>query len=191
MQDRVVMRTFIAVELPERIKREIGGLQAPFKKTGTFVSWVKPKNIHVTLKFLGEVPEEKINEVFSATQKALEGKRKFTMSLKGTGAFPNPRRPRVIWVGAGSGGEELSLLAAGIEQEMEKIGFPKEKRKYSAHFTIGRVKSPKNIEKLMELVSSSDFQTEEIEVNEVVVMKSQLDPGGAIYTPLKKIPLIE
>jgi 2'-5' RNA ligase len=80
-------------------------------------------------------------------------------------------------------------MAVRIEQEMEKIGFPKEKRKYSAHFTIGRVKSPKNIEKLMELVSSSDFQTEEIEVNEVVVMRSQLDPGGAIYTPLKKIPL--
>jgi 2'-5' RNA ligase len=184
------MRTFIAVELPEKIKREIELLQAPFKKTDTFVSWVKPKNIHVTLKFLGKVSEEKINQVFSATQKAVEGGRKFTMSLKGTGAFPNPRRPRVIWVGAGSGGEELSLLAAGIEQEMEKIGFPKEERKYSAHFTIGRVKSPKNIDKLMELVSSSDFQSEDIEVHEVVVMKSRLDPGGAIYTPLKKIPLV-
>lgn len=184
------MRTFIAVELPEKIKKEIEQLQAPFKKTDTFVSWVKPRNIHVTLKFLGEVPEEKIDRVFSAAQRAVEGTGKFTMSLKGTGAFPNPRRPRVIWVGAGSGEEELALLAAKIEQEMENIGFPKEKRKYSAHFTVGRVKSPKNIEKLMELVSSSDFQTEEIEVGEVVVMKSQLDPGGAIYTPLKKIPLV-
>jgi len=190
VQDGIVMRTFIAVELPEKIKGEIERLQAPFKKTDTHVSWVKPKNIHVTLKFLGEVPEERIDEVFSATRKAVEGARKFTMSLKGTGAFPNPRRPRVIWVGAGPGGEELSLLAAGIEQEMEEIGFPRENRKYSAHFTMGRVKSPKNIEKLMELVSSSDFQTEEIEVNEVVVMKSQLHPGGAIYTPLKKIPLV-
>jgi 2'-5' RNA ligase len=185
------MRTFIAVELPEKVKGEIEQLQAPFKKTDTLVSWVKPKNIHVTLKFLGEVPEERIKEVLSATQKAVEGARKFTMSLKGTGAFPNLRRPRVIWIGAGSGEEELSLLAARIEEEMEKIGFPKEKRKFSAHFTVGRVKSPRNIEKLMELVSSSDFQTEEIQVSEVVVMKSQLDPGGAIYTPLRKIPLIE
>jgi len=183
------MRTFIAVELPEKIKEQIEGLQAPFKKTDTHVSWVKPKNIHVTLKFLGEVPEERMDQVFSATQKAVEGAKKFSMSLRGTGVFPNPRRPRVIWVGAGSGGEELSLLAGRIEQEMEEIGFPREKRKYSAHFTIGRVKSPKNVEKLMELVSASDFQTEEIEVNEVVVMKSQLDPRGAIYTPLKKTPL--
>ena len=183
------MRTFIAIELPDNIKKEIEQLQAPFKKTGAFVSWVKSANIHVTLKFLGEVPEGKINEVFSATEKALEGAKKFTMSLKGTGVFPNLRRPRVIWIGSGSGEEELSHLAKRIEEEMKKIGFPKEKRKFSAHFTIGRVKSPKNIEKLMELVESSDFQTEEIEVNEVVVMKSQLHSAGAIYTPLKKVLL--
>lgn len=183
------MRTFIAIELPERIKKKIEEVQAPLRKTDTFVSWVKPTNIHVTLKFLGEVPEEKINEVFSATGKALEGAKKFTMSLKGMGAFPDFRRPRVIWIGAGSGEKELSYLANRIEEEMEKIGFPKEDRKFSAHFTIGRVKSPKNIEKLMELVKLSDFQTEEIEVNEVVVMKSQLHPAGAIYTPLKKMQL--
>lgn len=184
------MRTFIAIELPERIKKKIEQLQTPLKKTNAFVSWVKPENIHITLKFLGEVPEEKINEVSSSSGKALEGAKKFTMSLKGMGAFPDSRRPRVIWIGAGSGEKELSSMASKIEEEMEKIGFPKEDRKFSAHFTIGRVKSPKNIEKLMELVKSSDFSTEDIEVNEVVVMRSQLHPAGAIYTPLRKIPLL-
>jgi len=181
------MRTFIAIELPDRIKKEIEQLQAPLKKTNTFVSWVKPENIHITLKFLGEVPENKINAVFSATGQALEGAKKFTMSLKGLGAFPDVRRPRVIWIGSGSGEKELSYLAGRVEEEMERIGFPKEQRKFSAHFTLGRVKSPKNIEKLMELVKSSDFTTDDIEVKEVVVMKSQLHPAGAIYTPLKKI----
>jgi len=184
------MRTFIAIELSDHVKKKIEQLQAPLKKTNTFVSWVKPENIHITLKFLGEVPENKINEVFSATGKALEGAKKFTMSLKGLGAFPDVRRPRVIWIGSGSGEKELSYLANRVEEEMEKIGFPKENRKFSAHFTIGRVKSSKNIEKLMELVKSSDFSTEEIEIKEVVVMKSQLHPAGAIYTPLKKIPLL-
>ena len=184
------MRTFIAVELPENIKNKIGELQAPLKKTNAFVSWVKPENIHITLKFLGEVPEEKINEVFSATQLALKNAKKFKMNLKGAGAFPDFRRPRVIWIGAGMGGEELSNMANEIEEEMEKIGFPKENRKFSPHFTMGRVKSPKNIEKLMEKVKSTDFETEDIEVNEVTVMKSQLHPAGAIYTLLKKIPLL-
>jgi 2'-5' RNA ligase len=185
------MRTFIAIELPEGIKKQIEQAQAPLKKTEAFVSWVKPGNIHVTLKFLGEVPEDKINEVFSGTERALAGAKRFTMTLKGMGAFPDFRRPRVIWVGAGSGTEELSQVANKIEEEMEKIGFPREKRKFSAHFTIGRVKSPKNIEKLTEMVESSDFQTEEIEVKEVVMMRSQLHPAGAIYTPLRKLPLEE
>jgi RNA 2',3'-cyclic 3'-phosphodiesterase len=183
------MRTFIAIELPEGIKKKIEEAQAPLKKTGAFVSWVKPGNIHITLKFLGEVPEDKISEVFSAAEKALEGTNKFTLSLKSMGAFPDFKRPRVVWIGAGSGEKELSYLAGRVEEEMEKIGFPKEGRKFSAHFTIGRVKSPKNIEKLMELVKSSDFATDEIDVKEVVVMKSQLHPAGAIYTPQKKIPL--
>lgn len=184
------MRTFIAVELPETIKKKIGELQAPLKKTNAFVSWVKPENIHITLKFLGEVPEEKINEVFSATELALKNAGKFKMNLKGTGAFPDSKRPRIIWIGAEKGGEELSNMAGKLEEEMEKIGYPKENRKFSPHFTMGRVKSPKNIEKLMELVKSTDFETEDIEVNEVTVMKSQLHPAGAIYTPLKKIALL-
>ena len=184
------MRTFIAIELPERVKKRIEQAQAPLRKTKAFVSWVKPGNIHVTLKFLGEVPEDKINDVFLATGKALEGAKKFKLRLKGMGAFPDFRRPRVIWIGAEKGEEELSCLAERVEEEMEKIGFPKENRKFSAHFTIGRVKSPKNIENLTELVKSSDFSTDEIEVNEVVVMRSQLHPAGAIYTPLKKIQLI-
>ncbi len=184
------MRTFIAVELPEQIKKQIEVLQAPLKKTNALVSWVKPGNIHITLKFLGEVSEEKIDEVFSATELALKGAKGFKMNLKGMGAFPDLRRPRVIWVGAGKGGEELSGMAARIEDELKKVGYSKEKRKFSAHFTVGRVKSPKNIEKLMEMVQSADFETEDIEVNEVTVMKSQLHPAGAIYTPLKKIPLL-
>jgi 2'-5' RNA ligase len=185
------MRTFIAVELPENIKKKIGELQAPLKKTSAFVSWVKPENIHITLKFLGEVPEGKINEVFSATEVSLENAKKFKMNLKGTGAFPDFRRPRVIWIGTAKGGEELSNMATKIEEEMEKIGYPKENRKFSPHFTMGRVKSPKNIENLMELVKSTDFETEDIEINEVTVMKSQLHPAGAIYTPLRKIALLD
>ena len=116
--------------------------------------------------------------------------KKIKMNLKGTGAFPDFRRPRVIWIGSEKGGEALSNMANKIEEEMEKIGFPKENRKFSPHFTIGRVKSLKNIEKLMEKVKTTDFETEDIEVNEVTVMKSQLHPAGAIYTPLKKIPLL-
>ncbi len=184
------MRTFIAVELTEEFKKRIEEVQTPLKKIGADVSWVKPGNVHATLKFLGEVPEDKIEKVFEGTEKALEGIRGFKLSLKDLGCFPSMKRPRVVWIGVEKGREELSVMAKRIEQEMDNIGYPKENREFSPHLTIGRVKSPKNIERLAEQIKLTDFQTDDIEIKEVVVMRSQLNPAGAIYTPLKKIPLL-
>lgn len=184
------MRTFIAVELPQDVKRKIEEVQSPLKKTDTFVSWVKPGNVHLTLKFLGEVKEERIDDVFKGTETALKDSKKFNLSLKDLGCFPNLRRPRVVWVGVDKGKDELSQMQRQIEEELFKFKFPREQRSFSPHLTIGRVKSPKNIEKLIGLIETANFQTEEVEVGEVVVMKSQLHPQGAIYTPLKKIKLL-
>ncbi|HVP36891.1 MAG TPA: RNA 2',3'-cyclic phosphodiesterase [Terriglobales bacterium] len=184
------MRTFIAVELTEEFKKKIEEVQSPLKRLGADVSWVKPGNVHATLKFLGEVPEDKIEKVFEGTEKSIQGIKGFKLNLKDLDCFPNIRRPRVVWIGVEKGKEELALMARKIEQEMENIGYPKENRKFSPHLTIGRVKSPRNIEKLAEQIKIMNFQTEEIEIKEVVVMRSQLNPAGAIYTPLKKIPLL-
>jgi 2'-5' RNA ligase len=184
------MRTFIAVELNEEIKKKIEEVESLLKKTETLVSWVKPGNVHVTLKFLGEVTENRLEEIYSGTVKALSGARSFNLRLKNLGCFPNLTRPRVVWVGVDKGEEELSEMQKRIEEELYKVGFPKEERKFSAHLTIGRVKSPKNIEKLVELIEKTSFETEEVKVKEVVVMKSQLHPLGAIYTPMKKINLL-
>ncbi len=184
------MRTFIAVELTEELRVKIEELQNPLKKINANVAWVKPGNVHATLKFLGEVPEDKIEKVFEGTKNALEGIKSFKLSLKNLGYFPNIKRPRVVWIGVEKGKEELSLMAVKIEEEMEKIGFPKENREFSPHLTIGRVKSPKNIERLTELIKDTSFQSQEIEVKEVAVMRSELHPSGAIYTPLKKAALL-
>ncbi len=184
------MRTFIAVELPPEVKRKIEEVQSPLKKTDTYVSWVKPGNVHLTLKFLGEIDEGRIENVFKGTETALEGSKRFKLSLKDLGCFPNLRRPRVVWVGVDKGKGELSKMQRQIEEELFKFKFPREQRSFSPHLTIGRVKSPKNIEKLIGLIETTNFQTEEVEVDEVVVMKSQLHPQGAIYTPLKKIKLL-
>ena len=172
------------------MKRKIEEVQSPLKKTDTYVSWVKPGNVHLTLKFLGEVEEERIEDVFSGTEKALKGSKAFKLSLKDLGCFPNLRRPRVVWVGVDRGKDELSQMQREIEEELSKLKFTKEQRPFSAHLTIGRVKSPKNIERLISLIETTNFQTEEVKVDEVVVMKSQLHPQGAIYTPLKKIKLL-
>ncbi len=180
---------FVAVELPAEIKNQIANAQAELRRIPAQVSWVKPGNIHVTLKFLGEVPENKIEEVFSATEAGCSGTKKFRMGLKDLGGFPNLQRPRVIWVGTSAGEKEITELQEKVEEELEKSGFPKEERKFTPHFTIGRIKIPKGIEALSQAVEQIEFVTEEFGVNEVVVMRSQLNPAGAIYTPLKKIIL--
>ncbi len=185
------MRTFIAVELPPGMKRKIEEVQAPLKKTDTFVSWVKPGSVHVTLKFLGEVAEERIEDVFHGTERALKESKVFSLSLKDLGCFPNLRRPRVVWVGVDKGKDDLTQMQKQIEEELFKLRFPKEQRSFSPHLTIGRVKSPRNIEALTGLIETMKFETEEVKVDEVVVMKSQLHPQGAIYTPLKEIKLLD
>lgn len=184
------MRTFIAVELTGELKRKIGELQGYLKRVGANVSWVKPGNVHATLKFLGEISDDRIETVFDGIRKALEGAEIFKLSLKDLGCFPNLRRPRVIWIGIERGKVELALIHKKIEQQMDNIGFSKEDREFSPHLTIGRIKSPKNLDKLTELIKSTIFQSEEIDIKEVVVMKSQLHPGGSIYTPLFKANLL-
>ena len=184
------MRTFIAVELPQNLKDKIDKLQQPLKKTDAYVSWVKPGNVHATLKFLGEIPEERLDDIHQGVKNAVQGMAKFTLNLKGLGTFPDMRRPRVIWIGVDKGKDNLAQMNERIEEELYKLNFPKEERKFSPHLTIGRVKSPKNIQELMELVKKTDFETEDAEIKEVVIMKSKLLPTGAEYTPMRKISLL-
>jgi len=183
------MRTFIAIELPSQFTSQIDQLQQALRQTKADVSWVKPQNVHITLKFLGEVNEEKIEEVYRATEKSVAGVTNFQVSLKGLGGFPNMKRPRVIWVGLEKGKEVLAQLGPKVEEGFSKIGFPKENRPFTPHLTIGRVKSPKNLELLASEIGKTSFKTEEFVVKEVVVMKSTLHPAGSIYTPLKKVLL--
>jgi 2'-5' RNA ligase len=184
------MRTFIAVELPENIKNKLGEVQASLKKLNLNVGWVKNTNIHATLKFLGEVPEDKLDKIYSGVELACQGEKIFGMNLKGLGGFPNVKNPRVIWVGVDKGKENLAVIQRRIEEELFKKDFPREERGFSPHLTLGRVKSFQNMERLAEQIKKINFETTEFPVKEVVVMKSQLHPAGAIYTPMRKILLI-
>ena len=183
------MRTFISIELPKELTFQIDQLQSALKKTNADVSWVKPQNVHITLKFLGEVKEDKIEGVYQATEQSVNGIRKFQVNLQGLGGFPNLKRPRVIWIGVEKGKEILAELYPKVEEQFFKIGFAKENRDFTPHLTIGRVKFPKSLESLATEINKTTFETGEFEVKEVVVMKSTLLPAGAVYSPLKKVLL--
>ncbi len=183
------MRLFIAVELPEHVREEIARVQDRLKITKDKIKWVDPSSIHITLKFLGEVGEEKIEKIFQVIEQITAKIGPFTLKIEGTGAFPNFASPRVIWMGA-KDASSLIYLAAELENALEKKGFSREKRKWVPHLTVGRVKTLKEKDKLKEVVLREEgSRVGEMEVKYVTLMQSQLTPKGPIYTPIKRFLL--
>jgi len=181
------MRTFFCIELEGGAKEKLVGMTQMLKRgIEARVSWVRPENLHVTLKFLGEVAPQQVEELQLAAEVASEGIGPFELELDLLGAFPNPERPRVIWAGSSSPPPEILRLYEGLERELESCGFPPEGRPYTPHVTLGRVKE-RNRAKLGRLgerlgrVEPFRFVTQ---ARGLTLMESRLDPRGAIYTPI-------
>ena len=183
------MRTFIAVNLPESIRRDFGHHLDRFRPLARGVSWVPPGNVHITLKFLGEVPDNELSGVNEAVKNALSGYPPFEVQLGGFGAFPNFRRPRVFWVGITGGVEPLRELARSIENQLVPLGFEREKRKFSAHITLGRIRRPGNYDELRQAAESTEYNSQPFTVPSVEVMKSVLSPKGAQYSVFESFSL--
>jgi 2'-5' RNA ligase len=181
------IRTFIAINIPDHVREAIDGFQKKLKEYSADVKWVRPESIHITLKFLGDVEIGRIDKMAHAVQDAVNDVEPFTISVSGVGTFPNDRRPRVLWVGVQEGAETLSDLAKKIDHALSTMGFEKEKRKYSAHLTLGRVRSPNYIDKTVRDMRSMGFESESFAVGSIEVMKSQLLKTGAVYTALHHI----
>ena len=182
MEDLV--RTFIAVELTDSVREQISRLEQPLRKEGTKVGWVKPENLHLTLKFLGNIQAPCIDDVVEATQEAVQGIKPFILSFSGLGVFPNLKRARVIWIGVAEGSDSLGKIQRGLEERLFQRGFTREEREFSPHLTIGRVKSQRGIGGLVSKLEKTEFESEKMQVEQVVVMRSDLRPTGAVYTPL-------
>src|SRR2546426_241206 len=129
------MRAFIAIEIPDDIREAIAETQAKLKNTRAKVSWTKPANIHLTLKFLGEISEEQCAAVQAALTELTTHHSPFTVTVVGAGGFPSARSPRVLWIGCEEPTGVLAALQSEIEAALEKLGFPAEQRGFTAHLT--------------------------------------------------------
>jgi 2'-5' RNA ligase len=187
------VRAFIAIELPPAILKALGDLQDRLKQDvpPKLVRWVRPQGIHLTLKFLGDVPQAKVDAIAEALQDACAPHAPFSLSVGGMGCFPNPRRPRVVWVGVDEPSGALVRLQRDVERAIGPLGFPPEKRRFSPHLTLGRVKGRDRdaVVALGEYVSRATVRVGELQAEAVHVMRSELLPGGAVYTELAVAPL--
>jgi 2'-5' RNA ligase len=180
------MRTFIAIELSDEIKNTLDQTQSHLKYAGADVKWVELSNIHLTLKFLGEIDEKTCENVKSILDETAKSYKPFEISLKEIGAFPNIDFPRVIWVGLDKGEKETTELADKINTALsDQVGFDKEARVFAAHLTIGRVRSPKNKPALKEKFTTCSLKltTSQI-VSSVILFQSTLTSAGPVYTKL-------
>lgn len=183
---RNFVRTFICLEVPESIKERIAQLQQALKEHNAKISWVKPSSIHLSLKFLGDVEASRIPAVCSAVERAAHLVEQFEIEVGGAGCFPSAKSPRVFWIGLTAVPDQLARLHALIEKELSREEFPREPRKFSPHLTIGRVRSPQNAGLVAGELMATGFSTASFQVTEVIVMRSDLNPSGSIYSPLYK-----
>jgi len=189
MKSHDTIRTFIAIEIPESIKSRIGRLQEQLRRIEAKVSWTKPANVHLTLKFLGYVEASAIERINEAVKRAASEISPFNLEVGGAGCFPSSRNPRVLYVGLPDLPEQLKLLQSNIETEFEREGFPKETRRFSPHLTIGRLRTSQNATTLAEALQATGFENKTFVVREIIVMRSDLKPTGSIYTPQSVINL--
>ena len=183
------MRLFVAVNLPPALRQAIYAAAAPLRQTGLPVKWVAPDGIHVTLKFFGEVAPERLPEMTAALDRACAGARTFPVEIGGFGAFPDPDRARVIWIGC-EAAPPLELLQHAIEREYATLGFPVEGRPFRPHLTLGRARqqSRSGVRGVTEHLEPLLFQ-DTCTVEAVDLMESTLSPAGARYTVAHRVPL--
>jgi 2'-5' RNA ligase len=183
------MRCFVAIDFPAPLNRSVDDVVRRLKPLSRDVRWVTPGNLHLTLKFLGEVPETTIPAIASALKAVAESAEPFTLTVAGAGSFPNERRPNVLWAGITTPSLLLSLQS-GVEDAMADLGFSKEQRCFTPHLTMGRVKGADGVVELM--IRFRTFQNAffgSIEVREIVLMQSSMKPTGAVYNKIGQFML--
>jgi len=190
-----VVRTFIAIELDHAVLRAIDRIQVELQRGAPrgAIRWVDSSGIHLTLKFLGDVPVGQIKEIEAGIMRACAGCAPFRIACQGVGCFPNPARPRVLWVGVAEPTGKLASVQRAVERDVAPLGYPSEDRPFAPHLTLGRVRqdaSREDLKRLGELVLSfPKGNPAEMMVSAVSLMRSDLTPSGAIYTELAHISL--
>jgi len=188
------IRSFIAVELPEAVKKGLQQLQAELTLPQyNFVKCVAPEGIHLTLKFLGNVSSQKISEITGVMEQASRGIRPFQLQLTEVGAFPNMRRPRVVWVGIKGEIDKLIGWQQRLDDGLVPLGFAKEARPFTPHLTLARIRENCSREdniRFGEMLGKAQVEVDyKFTVSSLNLMRSQLLPGGAVYSSLAEIKL--
>ncbi len=184
------IRSFLAIDLPAEIVEGIREIQDHLKQSGPYVKWVRPENIHLTLKFFGDIDEKAIDEISTVLDGVVSKTNAFDLEVRDVGVFPNTSRPRVVWVGTESRDRTINILQKEIDATLKTMGFEPEDRAFRPHLTMGRVKSLKDKRLLIaQMEKFKGFDMGSFRVEHLFLIKSDLRPTGAVYTKLRSFDL--
>ncbi len=180
------IRTFIAIDLAPGVKARLTALQEDLARSASGVKWTRADNMHLTLLFLGEVNELEVVSICRVVQQRAPKHAAFTLDVAGLGAFPNPRRPKILWVGVTEGVAELRALHADLEEGLLDLGcYRREDREYTPHLTLGRLSHDDRAEDWERILAThAGWQGGSMPVDEVLVMRSEMRKGGPEYSVL-------
>ena len=184
-------RTFCAVELPYEVRSQLEEHILKLRQAvpDAAASWSRVENIHLTLKFFGNVARDQIPEISAAAERTVAECSPFPIGVGNTGVFPRPSRAQVLWIGISDPSGKLSELQGRLENECAAAGFPKEDRAYRPHLTIARLRKPEGARQLADTHLQMDFPTTDIQLNELILFRSELSPKGSKYTPISTHPI--
>lgn len=184
-------RTFIAIDVPGIVRRRAADLIERLRADDVNVNWVAPANMHLTLKFLGDLTDVQLVDICRTVCATVAEFPPWDLLCQGAGAFPGATRPRTIWIGVRDGSEPFVELHAAIDDSLAELGFPKERRRFQPHMTIGRVRGggPSQLRLGEAIARHADFSVGRVVADEVRVFGSQLSRGGPTYEVLARAPL--
>jgi 2'-5' RNA ligase len=184
-----MIRAFLAIDLPEDQRPGLALVQGELKKAHADVRWVPPGNMHITLKFFGNVTEAEVPAIIAAAREAASGQEPLTLKVTGAGAFPHVRSPRVVWLGIGGDMLPLTQFFYRLEKACAALDYPPEGRAFNPHLTLGRVRSPEGRAQLSRALEKLVVDWPPFPVREIILYQSVLSPKGSTYTPLEVISL--
>lgn len=181
-------RIFIAIDLPEQIRERIAAHIAHLRKEfpRLRVGWERTEKLHLTLKFIGDMEEDKVEDLEAAIETVARKIDPFKLLVHKCGIFPSERKPRILWLGADDDSETAARLNELLENECETIGIKRETRDFRPHLTFARIREPHRSQELVEMHLRTEFEPVEFEVAEIVIYESRLQPTGSIYVPVSK-----
>ncbi len=184
------VRIFVAAALEPVLREAVVQVRSRLDSAGGALRWVRPDDLHLTLKFLGEIAEARVAGVAAAARQVAGRTEPFEITLAGIGAFPSPRRPQVVWVGVGTGADRVTSLARDLDTELHRLKFPKEGRPFRPHLTVARARHA--VPDLSAALGDLDGLVLGTQIIDALcVMQSVLRPSGAVYRPVEEVRLRE